>query len=39
MAFSNDGCTFVTSGQYYTSTASFNWSTRIGKLKFGNCNP
>ena len=36
MALSNDGCTFVTTGEYYTTTASFNWSTRIAKLKFDN---
>ena len=37
MAISNDGCTFVTNGQYYQANASFAWSTRIGKLKFDNC--
>jgi hypothetical protein len=39
MALSNDGCTFVTTGEYYQSNASFAWSTRIGKLKFANCTP
>lgn len=39
MAVSNDGCTFLTTGQYYQSNASFAWSTRLGKLKFANCNP
>ena len=39
MALSNDGCTFVTTGEYYTTTASFHWSTRIAKLKFENCTP
>jgi hypothetical protein len=39
MALSNDGCTFVTMGQYYQTVASFNWSTRIAKLKFANCTP
>ena len=39
MALSNDGCTFVTTGEYYTTNSSFNWSTRIIKLKFDNCNP
>lgn len=39
MAISNDGCNFVTTGEYYQSNASFAWSTRIGKLKFANCNP
>jgi hypothetical protein len=39
MALSNDGCNFVTTGEYYTRNASFNWSTRIIKLKFDSCNP
>ncbi len=39
MGLSNDGCTFVTTGEYYQSTASFHWSTRVGKLKFANCTP
>ncbi len=39
MSLSNDGCTFVTTGEYYQSNASFAWSTRIGKLKFANCTP
>jgi hypothetical protein len=39
MAISNDGCTFVTSGQYYTSNSSYNWSSRVVKLKFANCTP
>ncbi len=39
MAIANDGCTFVTTGQYYTSTASFYWSTRVAKLKFSDCTP
>jgi len=39
MALSNDGCNFVTTGEYYTSNSSFNWSTRVAKLKFANCNP
>jgi hypothetical protein len=39
MALSNDGCTFVTTGQYYVTTASFAWSTQVAKLKFPNCNP
>ena len=37
MSLSNDGCTFVTTGQYYTANASFDWSSRIAKLKFANC--
>ena len=39
MAIANDGCTFVTMGQYYLTTSSFNWSTRVAKLKFDNCTP
>jgi hypothetical protein len=39
MSLSNDGCTFVTTGEYYTATASFDWSSRIAKLRFGNCIP
>ena len=39
MGISNDGCTFVTTGEYYTSSASFHWSTRVAKLKFANCTP
>ncbi len=39
MGLSNDGCTFVTTGEYYMATGSFHWSTRIGKLKFANCIP
>jgi len=39
MAISNDGCTFITTGQYYTANASYHWSTRIAKLKFDNCTP
>jgi hypothetical protein len=37
MAISNDGCTFVTTGEYYTTNSSFNWSTRDIVLKFANC--
>ena len=36
MSLSNDGCTFATTGEYYTSNSSFNWSTRIAKLRFLN---
>ncbi len=39
MSLSNDGCTFVTTGEWYQSTASFHWSTQIGKLKFDDCTP
>ena len=38
MAISNDGCNFVTMGEYYTTNSSFNWSTRNVMLKFANCN-
>jgi hypothetical protein len=38
MALGTDGCTFVTTGEYYQSTASFHWSTRDATLKFANCN-
>ena len=38
MALSPDGCTFVTTGEYYQSTASFHWSTRNATFKFDNCN-
>jgi hypothetical protein len=39
IGISNDGCTFVTTGEYYTANASYAWSTRVVKLKFDNCNP
>ncbi len=39
MGISTDGCTFVTTGEYYTTNSSYNWSTRVVKLKFDNCNP
>jgi hypothetical protein len=39
MGISNDGCTFVTTGQYYTANASYHWSTRVVKLRFANCLP
>ena len=39
MAIASDGCTFVTTGQYYTASASYNWSSRVAKLKFDNCVP
>jgi hypothetical protein len=37
MALGTDACTFVTTGEYYTSNSSFNWSTRNATLKFSNC--
>ena len=39
MSISNDGCTFVATGEYYSATSSYNWSSRVAKLKFDNCNP
>lgn len=39
MGLSTDGCTFVTNGEYYTSSTSFHWSTRVAKLIFQNCTP
>jgi hypothetical protein len=39
ISISNDGCTFVTTGEYYTASSSYNWSTRVAKLKFDNCIP
>jgi len=32
-----DDCTFWYTAEYYTSTASFNWSTRLASLKFPTC--
>ncbi|PYY10982.1 MAG: hypothetical protein DMG69_05060, partial [Acidobacteria bacterium] len=32
-----DDCTFWYTNQYYTLTASFDWSTRLASLKFSNC--
>jgi hypothetical protein len=37
IGISNDGCTFVTTGEYYTTNSSYNWSTRVATLKFDNC--
>lgn len=34
----NDDCTFWYSNEYYATTGSFNWSTRIGAFRFDNCN-
>ena len=33
----SDGCTFWYAQEYYTETASFDWSTRLASLKFSNC--
>lgn len=32
-----DDCTFWYTAEYYTTTASFDWSTRLASLKFPNC--
>ncbi len=32
-----DGCTFWYAQEYYTTTASFDWSTQLASLKFSNC--
>jgi len=32
-----DGCTFWYTNQYYTVTASFDWSTRLASVKFPTC--
>jgi len=33
-----DDCTFWYTNEYYATTSSFNWSTRIGAFKFDSCN-
>jgi uncharacterized repeat protein (TIGR01451 family) len=33
-----DDCTFWYTNEYYSTTASFNWRTRIGTFKFSDCN-
>jgi len=37
MAIDNDGCTFWYTNQYYTTTSSFNWSTRVASIRFASC--
>jgi hypothetical protein len=32
-----DDCTFRYTNEYYVTTGSFNWATRIGAFKFDNC--
>src|SRR5207244_6169111 len=32
-----DDCTFWYTQEYYATTSSFNWKTRIGNFKFPNC--
>jgi uncharacterized membrane protein len=34
---SSDDCTFWYTAEYYTVTASFDWSTRLATIKFPNC--
>jgi len=33
-----DDCTMWYTTEYLQQSGTFNWSTRIGKIKFGNCN-
>ena len=33
----SDDCTFWYTSEYYQTTSSFNWNTRIGNFKFPNC--
>jgi hypothetical protein len=33
----SDDCTFWYTNEYYVTTSSFNWSTRIGSFKFNTC--
>jgi hypothetical protein len=33
-----DYCTLWYTNEYYTTTSTFNWSTRVGSFKFPNCN-
>ncbi len=37
MRIDQDGCTFWYTQEYYTTTATFDWSTRIASAKFSNC--
>jgi hypothetical protein len=32
-----DDCTFWYTQEYYNTSGSFNWSTRIGAFKFDSC--
>lgn len=34
-----DGCTFWYGNEYYESTGSYHWSTRLGAFKFSGCAP
>jgi hypothetical protein len=33
----SDDCTFWYTQEYYSTTSSFNWKTRIGSFRFNNC--
>ncbi len=35
--YTSDGATFFHANEYYTTTSSFNWHTRVGKFKFTQC--
>ena len=37
MAIDADGCTFWYTNQYYQTTSSFNWSTRVASIRFPTC--
>ena len=37
MRIDRDGCTFWYTQEYYTVTATFDWSTRIASAKFSDC--
>jgi hypothetical protein len=39
MSIDLDGCTFWYTNQYYTTTTTFGWSTRVASLKFNSCTP
>jgi len=39
MSIDLDGCTFWYTNQYYTTTTTFAWSTRVASLKFNSCTP
>ena len=39
MTIDLDGCNFWYVNQYYTTTTTFGWSTRVASLKFNGCTP
>jgi hypothetical protein len=39
MTIDLDGCTFWYVNQYYTTTTTFHWSTRVASLTFNGCTP